>query len=179
MKNLLRPMPLMAAFLALASVVHASIRAGSARPPAQPAFAIAGDLRGPLRPGGSQPIDLALGNRTRSTLWITNLRVTVEVDAAHGAAGCSADRDFSVGQLPADSFPILLPPGRLFGPGWPAQIAWHMRSTRALSALGVSVRPSIAMVDLAQNQDACKGATLHLRFSGTARRSRPRMVPTP
>ena len=165
-------LPLVAVFLALASVVHASIRRGSHRREDPPAFAITGALRAPLWPGGSQPVDVQLDNRTPSTLWITALRVSVEVDAAHAAAGCSADRDFTVGQMPGEAFPIVVPPNRYYAATWPARFSWQPRRTWSLRALGVTVGPSIAMPDLAQNQDACKGATLRIRYAGTARRSR-------
>jgi hypothetical protein len=181
MKNLLRPISLAAAFLALASVVHASLRTSSGRQArADPSFDITGGLRGQLRPGGSQPIDLALGNRTRSSLWITDLQVTVAIDDAHVAAGCSADRDFSVAQLPAGVFPIALPARPVFRGGWPARFMWPVPRRWSLGALGVAVQPTIVMRDLAQtNQDACKGATLRFAFTGTSLRARRRAVHGP
>jgi hypothetical protein len=166
-------LPLVAAFLALGSVVHASIRRGSHRRANEPAFAISGGLRAPLRPGGSQPVDLALVNRTESTLWITALRVTIEVDATHAAAGCSATRDFLVAQLPDDAFPIAVLAGRHYTPTWPARFGWQPRRAWPLSALGVKVAPSVTMPNLAENQDPCKNAQLRLSYTGTARKSRP------
>ena len=178
MKNLLRPIPLAAAFLALGSVVHASIRETSPQHASgRPAFAIVGAVRAALRPGGMQPIDLALRNRTRSTLWITDVRVDVDVDDAHAEAGCSVARDFSVGQLPASSFPIVLPAAGLFRPGWPAPVGWQLQHAWALRDLGVADLPWIQMRNLVRtNQDACKGAMLRLTFTGTAVGSRTRAV---
>ena len=180
MKNLLRPMLIAAAFLALASIVQASIHK-RARPRAEaPAFAISGSLRGTLRPGMSQPVDLALDNRTRAALRITDLQVRLEVDAAHRAAGCSAERDFTIEQLPPSAFPIVLPARRPFQPGWPAPFMWHATQRWSLAALGITALPSIGMQNLAQtNQDACQGAALRLTFSGTARKAQARRVRRP
>jgi len=73
-------------------------------------------------------------------------------------AGCSARRDFAVRQLQRRAYPIRLPRGR----------------TRRLSALGVRVLPRLRMRNLAgRNQDACKGASLRLRYRGRARKTRP------
>jgi hypothetical protein len=180
MKNLLRPMLIAAAFLALASIVQASIRSRARPHAAAPAFVISGSLRGTLRPGMSQWVDLALDNRTRATLWVTDLQVRLEVDAAHRAAGCSAERDFTIEQLPPSAFPIVLPARRPFRPGWPAPFMWHASQSWSLGALGVTALPSIAMQNLAQtNQDACKGTALKLMFSGTARSAQARRVRRP
>jgi hypothetical protein len=180
MKNLVRPISIAAALLALASVVHASIRARPHARAAAPAFMISGSLRGPLRPGTSEPVDVALRNRTRATLWITALHVGLEVDPAHSAAGCSAARDFVVKQLPPSAFPVVLPARRPFRPGWPSPWMWGYVRSWPLGTLGVAVLPSVEMPDLAQtNQDACKGATLRLSFDGTARRAQARRVRRP
>jgi hypothetical protein len=180
MKNLARSISVAAAFLALASIVHASIRLRGRAHAVAPAFSISGNLRGTLRPGMSQWVDLALDNHTRAALWITDLRVGLDVDADHRAAGCSPERDFSVEQLPASAFPISLPARRPFRPGWPAPFMWSASRSWSLGALGVTGLPSIAMQDLAQtNQDACKGATLRLSFTGSARKAHARKVRRP
>jgi hypothetical protein len=180
MKNLVRSLSVAAAFLALASIVHASKRSRGHARAAVPAFAISGSLRGSLRPGRSQWVDLALDNRTRAALWITDLRVGLDVDSDHRAAGCSPERDFSIEQLPANAFPIVLPARRPFGPGWPASLLWSATQRWSLGALGVTGLPAIAMQDLPQtNQDACKGATLRLSFTGTARKAQARRVRRP
>jgi hypothetical protein len=122
-------------------------------------FAIKGRLGVPLRPGASQRLNLKVINRRRVTLWVTRLKVRVSVDRRHRLAGCSARRDFAVRQLRRRAFPIKL----------------RRRSARRLSALGVHRLPRLGMRDLAgTNQDACKGATLRLRYRGWARTSRPR-----
>jgi hypothetical protein len=180
MKNLVRSLSVAAAFLALASIVHASKRSRGNANAAAPAFAISGSLRGSLRPGRSQWVDLALDNRTRAALWITDLRVGLDVDPDHRAAGCSPERDFSIEQLPANAFPIVLPARRPFRQGWPAPLLWTATQRWSLGALGVTGLPAIAMQDLPQtNQDACKGAALRLSFTGTARKAQARRVRRP
>lgn len=127
--------------------------------PRQASVRITGNIRAPLRPGTSQPLNLRLRNTTPSPLLITRLRITVSVDAAHRAAGCSARRDFSVRQLPRRAYPIKL--GR--------------RRRATLRALRVRSLPRIAMRNLPRtNQDACMGARLRLRYTAVMRRVRPR-----
>ncbi len=155
-------LPLTGALLLLVPVAFA-VRAVSSSPPAKrsrhASFAIKGKLRVPLRPGASERLDLRLINRRHFTLWVTRLKVRVSVDRRHRVAGCSARRDFAVRQLQLRAYPIKL----------------RRRSARRLSALGVHHLPRLRMRDLARtNQDACKGATLRLRYRGTARKSRPR-----
>ena len=180
MKNLARSLSVAAAFLALASIVHASKRSRGRSHGAVPAFAITGSLRGTLRPGVSRWVDLALDNRTRAALWITDLRVGLGIDADHRAAGCSPERDFSIEQLPASTFPIVLPARRPFRPGRPAPFMWNATQRWSLGALGVAGLPSIAMQNLPQtNQDACKGATLRLSFTGSASKAHARKVRRP
>jgi hypothetical protein len=180
MKNLVRCLSVAAAFLALASIVHASKRSRDGARAAGPAFAVIGGLRGTLRPGMSQRVDLALANHTRAALWITTLHIGLDVDADHRAAGCSPERDFSVEQLPVNAFPIVLPARRPFRPGWPAPMLWNATQRWSLGALGVTALPSIAMQDLPQtNQDACKGARLRLSFNGTARKAQARKARRP
>ena len=158
-------MVLLCALLLLVPVafaVHTVSRTTSAKPSRHAAFAIKGDLRVALRPGSSQRLNLRLINRRHFTLWITRLKVRVSVDRRHRVAGCSARRDFAVGQLPRRAFPIRLP----------------RRRTRRLSALGVHVLPRLRMRDLAgTNQDACKGASLRLGYRGRARKTRAHVRP--
>lgn len=152
---------LAAALAVLGPAVYAQVATTAAKRPGHRSFAIKGNLRGPLWPGSSQPVDLALRSGRRSTLWVTRLTVRVSVDRAHSAAGCSAGRDFLVRQLPAAAYPIRLPRKRT-----------RRRRWRPLSALGVRALPSVWMPDLLRNQDACKGASLRLRYTGRARERR-------
>jgi hypothetical protein len=86
--------------------------------------------------------------------------------APHRRAGRSVRRDFVVGRLPRSAFPITLPGRRSGRTGRPVP------TTRTLTALGLRTLPWVGMRDLAAaNQDACKGARLRLRFSGSARKA--------
>lgn len=141
-----------------AFTVFAVVSAASVQQPRQRPLTIKGDLRVALRPGASQTLNLALTNRYRFTLWVTRLTVGVTVDRRHRAAGCSTSRNFAVRQMPSRAFAIALP----------------RRRTRKLSVLRARPLPRIRMRFLAHsNQDACKGATLRLRYKAVARRSRP------
>jgi hypothetical protein len=163
---------LAAACLVAVSVVQASIRASANKPVhAHRRFDIYGRLTRPLAPGATQPVPIRLNNRLRSTLWITSLRVGIVLDAAHARAGCSTARDFIVTQLPLGVYPIKLPPGTFYRPGWPAHLRWPVHSW-SLRALGITALPTVSMLDLAQvNQDSCKGAKLRLVFRARAYRS--------
>ena len=119
-----------------------------------PKFKIRGNLRHPLVPGASQPLNLRLTNRYRFSLKVKRLTVRVRIDRAHAAAGCRASRDFRVTPLARRDYPIRLRP----------------RRTRTLRALRVRRLPRVAMRNLSTNQDVCKGARLKLRYTGRARR---------
>jgi hypothetical protein len=162
------------AFLAVGSVVQASIRHHhrhrhhNDRPHAR--FDILGRVQSPLAPGDMQPIEVALFNRFHHVLWISGLKVTVAIDAAHTAAGCSASRDFVVTQLPRSIYPIRLPARSPYSPSWPARMAWPGAQRWRLHDLGVPVLPTISMPNLADvDQDGCKGARLHLKFWASSR----------
>lgn len=132
---------------------------GPKRHHAKRSFAISGKLAGPLRPGASRALNLRLANRRPFTLWVTRLRIRVSVDRRHRRAGCTARRDLAVRQLPRRAYPLKLP----------------ARRARRLGRLRVRRLPRVAMRNLRTvNQDACKGAKLRLRYTGTARRTRPR-----
>jgi hypothetical protein len=147
-------------------VVPAGYAAGAAMRSPHRALEIRGGLARPLFPGGAQALDLALTNRAGVALAVTRLRVRLSVDRAHRRAGCSARRDFVVGRLPRSAFPIRLPGRRSGRTGRPVP------TTRTLTALGLRTLPWVGMRDLAAaNQDACKGARLRLRFSGSARKA--------
>lgn len=165
------------AFLAVGSVVQASIRRhhrhhGKDRPHAR--FDIAGRIEAPFVPGVTQPVDVTLANHIRHVLWISDLKLTVTVDAAHAAAGCSAARDFVVAQLPRETYPIRLPARSPYTGAWPARLRWPGGRRWRLRELGVPVLPTISMVNLPDvDQDGCKGAKLHLRFWATSRLNPP------
>jgi hypothetical protein len=119
---------------------------------AAPAFAIAGRMAGPLKPGARVPVDLRLRSSRRYGLRIT--RLTVAIAAVRARAGCSRN-----------AFRALAFRGR-----YPIRLAAH--GATSLSRLGYPDRwwPRIEMADTGANQDACHGARIVLAFSGAARR---------
>jgi hypothetical protein len=162
------------AFVAIGSVVQASIRRHHHRhhrkDPPHARFDITGRVTVALMPGSTAPIDVALANRIRHVLWISGLKITVAVDAAHAAAGCSAARDYVVTQLPRETYPIQLPARSPYTTQWPARLRWPGAHHWRLRDLGVPVLPAISMLNLPEiDQDGCKGAKLQLRFWATSR----------
>ncbi|HET7823385.1 MAG TPA: hypothetical protein VFL10_17825 [Ornithinibacter sp.] len=115
------------------------------------AFSLTGTADGALRPGGAaRPIDLVVTNPDNQPLHIGNLGVTV---TGTSRPGCAAT-EFTVRQY-AGSYPLTVAP--------------HAEGVH-LTSLGVPVAalPAVAMVDGARNQDACKGVTVHLAYTGSA-----------
>ena len=115
------------------------------------AFSLSGTADGALRPGGAaSPIDLLVTNPNNQPLRITSLGVTV---TGTSRAGCAAT-DFTVRQY-AGSYPLT--------------VAARASGVR-LTSLGVpaSALPTVTMLDGARNQDACKGVTVHLAYTGSA-----------
>jgi hypothetical protein len=163
------------AFVAIGSVVQASIRRhhhhrAHRKDHGYQRFDISGRVTVPLMPGMTAPIDVALSNRIHHELWISGLKVSVQVDAAHTAAGCSAARDYVVTQLPRVTYPILLPARRPYTALWPARLHWSGTQRWRLRQLGVPELPTISMLNLPNvDQDGCKGAQLRLRFWATSR----------
>lgn len=166
------PTPMTGPALALAAVLAPAALAAHATlerelhpryssTPAATAFRISGDLLRPLTPGATQRLNLRLSNRSGHRLLITKLTISLRIDDAHRRAGCSRTRSFRVTRLKRREYPISLP----------------ARRTRTLRALGVRRVPSVRMLDLPRNQDACKGAALRLRYSGRARRARATPAP--
>jgi len=116
------------------------------------AFQISGGAYEDLYPGTAAPLDLTLANPHNFALHVTNLQVVVDPETSK--PGCSGVENYTASPL-ADIAPILLPAG----------------ATRTLSSLGVDDEdmPSIRMNDRVDaDQDACKGAGVHLYYSGTA-----------
>ena len=149
---------------ALAAVVipvsvaaHAFVSGAASRSDGKAGFRISVPALRLLAPGVSQRLNLRLSNPSRHSLLVTKLTVSLRVDAAHRRAGCSRKGSFRVTRLKRSQYPISLPAGR----------------TGSLRALGVKRLPRLRMLNLPTNQDACKGATLRLRFAGGARRGRP------
>jgi hypothetical protein len=118
-------------------------------------FSIAGNLGAVLEPGVTAPIDLTITNPNDRPIRITGLSISIASITAPRATPtlpCAA-ADFSVGQ-PLVGTTLIIP----------------AHSSRSLLALGVasSQWPSLGMLNAADNQDGCKGATLVLSYGGTA-----------
>jgi hypothetical protein len=114
-------------------------------------FALAGDALGAMSPGlAPSPVDLVVTNPNNQALRITNLGVTV-TGTSRPACGAA---EFTVRQY-AGSYPLA--------------VAARAQGVR-LTTLGVphGALPAISMLDRPGNQDACKGVTVHLAYTGTA-----------
>ena len=115
-------------------------------------FGIAGEPSEQLVPGVAVPLDLALTNPHSFPLQVTEVAGSVATQTSQ--PGCDGAQNYSVDQM-ADVYPLTLPP----------------QSTSTLTQLGVSTddMPAVRMNDLVStNQDACKGASVFLSYSGTA-----------
>ncbi len=118
-------------------------------------FDVSGSVDGMLAPGVSRPLDLQVSNPSNKSIAVTNLTVAisqvVRTTTAVAANLPCTTADYKLSQY-SGQYPLTVVPG-----------------TRSLSALGVSQSawPRIQMLDTAQLQDGCKGATLKLTYSGT------------
>jgi hypothetical protein len=113
---------------------------------------VTGNVPSPLAPGlPAEPVDLVLGNPNPVPFDVRALTVTVTGTSA--GADCDAS-NFTVRQY-TGTYPLRLGAG----------------VTAGLAALGVSTdrRPQLQFLDKPGiNQDACKGVTVFLAYSGTA-----------
>ena len=119
-------------------------------------FSLAGDVVGSLFPGApGRPVDLGVTNPNNQPIKITNLGVVVSAVTRNGAvvAGCSA-ADFAMRQY-AVSYPLTVPA--------------NSPATK-LTSLGVptSALPTVTFVNAARSQDACRGVTVQLAYTGSA-----------
>lgn len=117
-------------------------------------FRIAAALPLVVIPGRSQAVDMRLTNPHHYPLAVTRLTLEIVVDPKHELAGCDRHEHFRAIRMPPASYPLVL----------------RARQSTTLRRLGVAVLPRVAMLDLASQQDACKGARLSLLYGGQARR---------
>jgi hypothetical protein len=118
--------------------------------PKNRSFTISGNLVGNLAPGvPARPLNLTVTNPDNQRLAIANLTVAVSGTSAGAACG---PENFVVTQ---------------YRGGYPLNLG--ARQTASLSQLGAatSALPTVGMRDLPANQDACKGVTVHLGYSGS------------
>ncbi|KUM42079.1 hypothetical protein [Arthrobacter sp. EpRS71] len=120
-------------------------------------FDVTGTVLGALAPGTSQPVDVKITNSNVKAIDVTNLSVAisqvVRTPAAVAANMPCTAADYRLTQY-SGTYPLTVPPG-----------------TRSFSEMGLgqATWPRITMLDTAQLQDGCKGATLRLTYSGTGR----------
>ncbi len=111
-----------------------------------------------LAPGvRPKPLPLVLSNPNHQSLDITNLTVAA---SRPSDSPCGSD-NYAVAQY-SGSYPVRLPGG-----------ASSIPLTELVQADGTKVSatqlPTLTMLNLDRNQDACKGQTVTLTFTGTAR----------
>jgi hypothetical protein len=112
-------------------------------------FIISGQPEGTLSPGGpALTIPLALFNPNPVPIYVTALTVTV----ASSPEGCSAEENLRLTQSDASTEKPVMVPGD---------------AAVTLPAQGVAA-PTIQLLDLPVNQDACQNATFPLTYTGSA-----------
>lgn len=111
-------------------------------------FGIAGSASGTLAPGVTLPLALVLSNPNPQPLTVRRLAVQV---VSTSSPRCLAS-NFAITQY-SGRYPVLVPPGR----------------RRSLAELGIPTAqwPRITMLNLATNQDPCKGVKVNLRYVGS------------
>lgn len=128
------------------------------------AFRISGDVTGLLRPGAVMRVGLAVSNPHRFPIVVKRVRGTLSIDKAHARAGCDLRKNFSYRQNLRRWKPLRLRP----------LATVRFTGRRAVMA------PKVKMLDLkTTDQNACKGARLKIRYTGTAVKVRPRTVGAP
>ncbi len=120
-------------------------------------FGISGNAGGPLYPGGQSPLDLTLSNPYGFDISVTRIAVHL---AGTTKAGCyvgGTRTSFAVIQLASAAYPLRIPAG----------------SSVNLSGLGVAAgqQPQLVMLNTGFNQDACRGASVNLTYTGKAGRA--------
>jgi hypothetical protein len=113
-------------------------------------FSMSGNLVGLLHPGGpARPVAVKLTNPNSDAIYVTSLQVTV---TGTSTAACAASTNLAVTQSPLSQDSYVLVPGN---------------GSVTLPAQGVAA-PTIRMLNLPVNQNACKNATFTLGYSGSA-----------
>jgi hypothetical protein len=113
-------------------------------------FTITGGIPSALSPGASQPLSLTISNPFDFALRVTSLTVTARPGSTQ--AGCDGPANLLITQsnTAGGSISIVVP----------------ARGSVTLPAQGATT-PTVTMLDLPTNQDACKGAIFSADFSGT------------
>jgi uncharacterized membrane protein len=102
----------------------------------------------PLSPGVTQPLNLRISNPNSQPLSVTNITVAVQQPLNSACAAAN----FAVIQIPS-GYPLTVP-------------AYATASLLDLVGFTAAQLPRLQMKDLSTNQDACKGATVSLSYTG-------------
>ena len=115
-------------------------------------FSISGSLTDTLYPGRQSPLNLTLTNPYNFTLHVTNLTVSITGTSNSSCAVSGAFNNFTVTQF-SGTYPLTL----------------GANQTTSLSAMSIPQArwPQVNMLNTSFNQDACKGVTLNLSYSGS------------
>jgi hypothetical protein len=112
---------------------------------------VSGDPSDGIYPGSSVPVTTTVTNTSSSqSQFVTNLHVTISIDATHADNGCLA----SWFTYKADS--------QSSGESNPHTVALN---TELAASASTEVEGHVFMSDPNTNQDACKGATVELAYA--------------
>ena len=125
------------------------VAAPSAPEPSGP-FTITGGIPSALSPGASRPLSLTISNPFDFALRVTSVTVTIRPGSTQ--AGCDGPSNLLITQSNTS--------------GGTISIVVPARGSVTLPAQGATT-PTVTMLDLPTNQDACKGAVFSADFSGT------------
>lgn len=136
--------------------------------------------QGSLSIGRPQQLSVKLFNRKGHSLWVYQLTISGELDAAHTAAGCSLARDFRFTQLPKKSFPFRIPKKRMNVDKVRVKVKGKTKTKRRKRMVWTKLskkqnrgQPTLELVNLpTTNQDACKGATVTFKIKSRAERTK-------
>jgi hypothetical protein len=120
-------------------------------------FGIAGSALGLLYPGRQAPLDLTLTNPYGFALNVVKITVHLNGTDTAGCVVSGPRKSFTLTQIPSAAYPIRVSAG----------------SSATLSQLGLAIvsQPQLAMLDTAFNQDACRGASINLSYTGSSKRA--------
>jgi hypothetical protein len=104
-------------------------------------LALHGTITEALTPGGSSAVTFTADNTNKSSEQVGTVHAVVSIDATHATAGCKAS-DFVI-----------------------ADTAENQVIAAETSGVALAHNGSISMTDSAENQDACKGATISLALT--------------
>lgn len=124
-------------------------------------YTMTGSVSQKLRPDGpASPIEITFENSDRGSIILVS-RITVSIASVTGGEPgpntCTA-ADFTLTQIRATAYPFSLP----FGKSTLASLI----GADSVATLRMVDRADVGQGDDTGNQDACKGATVHLTFRG-------------